>query len=41
MIQGKRVDVVTEGDFIEQDQAVEVERIEGLRVIVIPSRKSA
>ncbi|NUN98910.1 MAG: nodulation protein NfeD, partial [Candidatus Omnitrophica bacterium] len=41
MIQGKRVDVVTEGEFIEQDQVVEVERIEGLRVIVIPSRKSA
>ncbi len=41
LIEGQRVDVVTEGDFIDQDQSVRVERVEGLRVIVIPSRNTA
>jgi len=33
---GKRVDVVTEGGFVEKGQAVTVVAIEGLRVVVRP-----
>jgi membrane-bound serine protease (ClpP class) len=34
LIQGKRVDVVTEGGYIEQGKPVKVVAIEGLRVVV-------
>ncbi|MBN2508472.1 MAG: NfeD family protein [Verrucomicrobia bacterium] len=34
LIQGKRVDVVTEGPFIERGAGVKVVAIEGLRVVV-------
>lgn len=34
LIEGKRVDVVTEGALIEKDAAIKVVGIEGLRVIV-------
>jgi membrane-bound serine protease (ClpP class) len=34
MISGKRVDVVTEGGFIEKDTPVKVVALEGLRVVV-------
>ncbi|MCL2677829.1 MAG: hypothetical protein FWE85_02115, partial [Clostridiales bacterium] len=33
-IMGRRVDVVTEGDYIEEGVAIEVMAVEGLRVIV-------
>jgi membrane-bound serine protease (ClpP class) len=33
---GKRIDVVTEGDFIPAGQKVQVVRVEGMRVIVTP-----
>jgi membrane-bound serine protease (ClpP class) len=34
VINGKRVDVVTEGAFIEPGQSIKVVAIEGLRVVV-------
>ena len=34
MIQGIRVDVVTQGDFIAKDSEIEVVRVEGNRVVV-------
>jgi membrane-bound serine protease (ClpP class) len=34
LLAGRRVDVVSEGDFIEPDQAIEVVRDEGTRVVV-------
>ena len=37
LIGGKRVDVVTEGGYIEKGAAVSVVAIEGLRVVVRPS----
>ena len=33
-IEGERVDVVSEGDLIEPDQAIEVTRVEGNRIVV-------
>lgn len=36
LIKGKRVDVVTEGGFVEKGQNVKVVAIEGLRVVVRP-----
>lgn len=36
-INGRRVDVVTEGGFVEKGQAVNVVSIEGLRVVVRPT----
>jgi membrane-bound serine protease (ClpP class) len=36
MIAGQRVDVVTEGGFVEKGQSVKVVSIEGLRVVVRP-----
>lgn len=38
LIAGRRVDVVSEGEFIEPGQAIEVVRDEGLRVVVQPRR---
>ncbi len=35
---GKRIDVVTEGDFIEVGETVKVTRVEGMRVVVVPDR---
>lgn len=34
LIEGRRIDVVSEGEFIEPDQAIEVVRDEGTRVVV-------
>ncbi len=34
LINGEKVDVVTEGEFIESGTPVEVVRIEGVRVVV-------
>jgi membrane-bound serine protease (ClpP class) len=36
MINGKRVDVVTEGGFIQPGQPIKVVAVEGLRVVVRP-----
>ena len=41
MIDGKRVDVVSEGSFIEKGQTVKVVSIEGLRVVVRPIEQTA
>ncbi len=38
LIGGKRIDVVTEGDFIEMGETIKVAQVEGMRVIVIPDR---
>lgn len=38
LIGGKRIDVVTEGDFIEMGENVKVTRVEGMRVIVVADR---
>ncbi len=38
LIDGKRIDVVTEGDFIGAGETVKVTRVEGMRVIVVPDR---
>jgi membrane-bound serine protease (ClpP class) len=35
-IDGKRIDVVTEGEFIEANMPIVVSRVEGIRVIVKP-----
>ncbi len=36
LIEGHRVDVVTEGEFVEKGSALEVVAIEGMRVVVRP-----
>jgi membrane-bound serine protease (ClpP class) len=35
-INNRRVDVVSNGDFIDQDERVMVKRVQGARVVVIP-----
>jgi membrane-bound serine protease (ClpP class) len=40
VIEGRRVDVVTEGDFIDSGKKVHVTRVEGMRVIVIPEKEA-
>ena len=39
-IDGVRLNVVTEGDFIEPGTKIRVERIEGNRIVVVPLRES-
>jgi membrane-bound serine protease (ClpP class) len=39
MINDERVDVVTEGDVIHKDQAVEVVEVEGNRIVVIAAKE--
>jgi len=36
LIDGKRVDVVSEGEFIDRDTAIEVTHTEGARIVVAP-----
>jgi membrane-bound serine protease (ClpP class) len=38
---GVRVDVVTDGEFIDKDSAVEVRKVEGTRVIVRRVRQNS
>ncbi len=36
LIEGKRVNVVTDGEFIEKDERVKVSEVEGGRIVVLP-----
>jgi len=40
MIDGHRVDVVTQGEFIERDREVEVIKVEGNRILVKETEKT-
>ncbi len=39
MIEGKRYDVITEGDFIQKEEEIVVEKVEGSKIIVKKSEK--
>ena len=38
LIDGERLDVVSEGDFVEPGQKVRVVKVEGLRIVVRPEK---
>jgi len=40
LIEGKRVNVVTDGEFIEKDERVKVSEVEGGRIVVLPVTES-